>query len=151
TPFLNVSARPLPTPQDESTEVEALHREMLNLASKIHELVQPEAQFSLGQIMVQVTDPLHQAYLLGSMINLDIEKEQALLEAATRADVFRLMQVYLNHEAEVLELRKQIADRAGTEMSREQREYLLRHQKRAIEAELGEEDAEEAEVVELRR
>jgi ATP-dependent Lon protease len=150
-PFLNVSARTLPSPSDESTEVEALHREMLNLAGKIHALVQPEAQLSLGQIMMQVNDPLHQAYLLGSMLSLDVEQEQALLEASTRADAMRLMQGYLNHEAEVLELRKQIADRAGSEMSREQREYLLRHQKRAIEEELGEQEAEHAEVAELRR
>ncbi len=45
---------------------------------------------------------------------------------------------WLSHEVEVLELRNKITEEARGEMSREQREYILRQQKRAIEQELGE-------------
>ena len=48
-------------------------------------------------------------------------------------------------------LRQKIAEQAQTEMSKEQREYLLRQQMRAIQEELGEQNPEQAEVAELRR
>ncbi len=46
----------------------------------------------------------------------------------------------------MLELRSKIADEARTEMSKEQREYLLRQQMRAIQQELGEKNPEQAEI-----
>ena len=51
----------------------------------------------------------------------------------------------------MLELRQKIASQAQTEMSKEQREYLLRQQLRAIQQELGEQNAEQAEVALLRQ
>ena len=51
----------------------------------------------------------------------------------------------------MLELRQQIASQAETEMSKQQREYMLRQQMRAIQEELGEKNPEKAEVEELRR
>jgi ATP-dependent Lon protease len=58
---------------------------------------------------------------------------------------------YLAHEVHVIELRNKIASSAATEMSREQREYFLRQQLRAIQQELGEESPEAADAAELRR
>ena len=60
------------------------------------------------------------------------------------------MHGYLAHELQVLELRSKIASQAQTEMGKEQREYLLRQQLRAIQEELGEKNPERAEVEELR-
>ena len=95
-------------------------------------------------------DPLRLAYLLASIFSLDIEREQKLLEAETRVDALRLIHSYLAHELQVLELRQKIASNARDEMSKEQREYLLRQQLRAIQQELGEKDGEKAEVDMLR-
>ena len=64
--------------------MEALHREILDLAAEVHTFVAPEAQMGITQIIMQVQDPLHLAYLLASMLSLDVQKEQALLEAPTR-------------------------------------------------------------------
>jgi ATP-dependent Lon protease len=151
TPYLAAQARRIPEPKDFDTELEALHREILKLAAQVHALVAPEAQMGITQIIMQVQDPLHQTYLLASMLNLDMQKEQALLEAPTRVEALRLLHTYLTHEVQVLELRNKIASQAQSEISREQREYVLRQQKRAIEEELGETDPEEAELTELRR
>jgi ATP-dependent Lon protease len=93
---------------------------------------------------------LQLVYLLGSMLNLDLVKEQSILEAQTRADALRLMHGYLTYEVQVLELRQKIAGQAQHEMSREQREYLLRQQLRAIQQELGEQNPEQAEITLLR-
>ena len=84
------------------------------------------------------------------MLSLETQKEQALLEAATRADALRLMHAYLSHEVQVLELKSKIANTARNEMSKEQREYLLRQQMRAIQQELGEKNPEQAEIDLLR-
>ena len=84
------------------------------------------------------------------MMSLDVAKEQALLEAATRAEALRLIHGYLAHELQVLELRQKITSQAQNEMGKEQREYLLRQQLRAIQGELGETNPERAEVQELR-
>ena len=150
-PYISAQFRALADPTDASTEVEAMHREVLNLAGKIHSLVHPEAQMGITQVILQVQDPLHQVYLLGSMLSLAVEKEQALLTAPTRADALRLMHDYLTHELQVLELRQKIASQAQTEISREQRDYVLRRQMDAIRDELGEQDGEEAEIKELRK
>ncbi len=150
TPYLTARVRTLPAPVDGGAEVEALHRSILELAAKALELVQPQASAQLGQLLVNTEDPLRLVYLLGSMLNLDLVKEQSLLEAQTRAEALRLMHGYLTYEVQVLELRQKIAGQAQHEMSREQREYFLRQQLRAIQQELGEQNSEQAETAMLR-
>ncbi|MES1213832.1 MAG: endopeptidase La, partial [Singulisphaera sp.] len=143
--------QPLPEPTDDGTEVEALGRAMLDQAAAVHALLQPEAPFTIQQMFAQVPDVLHQAYLLASMLNLDIDKSQALLEANSRAEALRMVLELLTHELQVLELRQKITSQAQTELSREQKEYLLRQQLRAIQEELGERSPEQADAAELRR
>jgi ATP-dependent Lon protease len=88
--------------------------------------------------------------MLATLLTLDLDKEQALLEAPTRIDALRLMHSYLTHELQVLELRSKIASQAQNEMSKEQREYMLRQQLRAIQQELGGVNGEQSEVQMLR-
>jgi ATP-dependent Lon protease len=150
TPYLAARARVLPAPADGGAEVEALHRAILELAAKALELAQPQASSQLAQMLTNTEDPLRLVYLLGSLLSLDLVKEQSLLEAQTRADALRLMHGYLTYEVQVLELRQKIAGQAQSEMSREQREYFLRQQLRAIQQELGEQNSEQAEIAMLR-
>jgi ATP-dependent Lon protease len=84
------------------------------------------------------------------MFSLDAEKAQSLLEAPTRAEALRMMHRYLTHEVQVLELRNKITTEARSEMNKEQRDYLLRQQMRAIQQELGEKGGEQAEAEQLR-
>src|SRR5262245_2959244 len=150
-PFLKANVRALPLPDDGGTELEALHRAILDLAGRVLELAQLPAPVNLQQLAAQAGDPLQLAYLLGSMLSLDVAREQALLEAPTRIEALRLLHGYLSHEVQVLELRHQIASQAQSEMGKEQRDYMLRQQLRAIQQELGEQNPEKAEVDELRQ
>jgi ATP-dependent Lon protease len=150
-PYLRARVRPLPFPDDSGTELEALQRAVIELAGKVIELAQPQANINIDQLAAQAQDPLRLAYLLGSMLGLDVPKEQALLEAPTRAEALRLLHGYLSHEAQVLELRQKINTQAQSEMSKEQRDYMLRQQMRAIQEELGEKNPEKAEVELLRQ
>jgi ATP-dependent Lon protease len=152
-PFLRARVSSLPEPQDSGTEVEAMYRAVVELAARVLQLAQPQVQvpINIQQLVAQTQDPLRFTYLLGSMLSLDVAREQALLEAPTRAEALRLMHSYLTHEVQVLELRKKISTAAETEMSKQQREYMLRQQMQAIQEELGEKNPEKAEVEELRR
>ena len=150
-PFLKVRVAKLPDPDDTGTEVEALHRAVIEVAARVLELVPMQREVDIRQIAAQAGDPLRLAYMLGSMLSLDVEKEQALLAANTRAEALRLLFGYLTHEVEVLELRQKISSAAETEMTKQQREYMLRQQMRAIQDELGEQNPEKSEVEELRR
>jgi ATP-dependent Lon protease len=149
-PFLKARVQTLPLPDDQGTEVEALFRAVVDRARRVLELAQTEAPVQIEQLVAQAGDPLRLAYMLGSMLSLDVAKEQALLEAPTRAEALRLLLGYLGHEVQVLELRQQITNRASTEMSKEQRDYMLRQQMRAIQEELGEKSPEKAEAEALR-
>ena len=66
-------------------------------------------------------------------------------------EALRLIHGYLSHEVQVLELRKKISSSVESEMTKQQREHMLRQQMQAIQNELGEKSPEKAEVDELRR
>jgi ATP-dependent Lon protease len=148
--YLKARVLPSPLPEDRGPEVEALMQAIIELAGKAVELAQPQAPPELARMLAGGDDPLRMCFLLASMLSLETAKEQALLEASSRADAMRLMHSYLSHEVQVLELKSKIASSARSEMSKEQRDYLLRQQMRAIQQELGEKNPEQAEVDLLR-
>jgi ATP-dependent Lon protease len=148
--YLRAKYRLFPLPEDGGSEVEALSGALMELASKAITLAQPQSANEITRMLAGSEDPLRLAYLLASIFSLDSAKEQELLEADTRVSALRLIHSYLSHELQVLELRQKIASTARDEMSKEQREYLLRQQLRAIQQELGEKDADKAEVELLR-
>jgi ATP-dependent Lon protease len=152
-PFLRVRAEALPILEDigDATELEALHRAVADLASRVLELAEVQTPVSVQQMLAQSPDPLRSAYLLGSMLSLETAKEQALLEAPSRSAALRLLHGYLTHEIQVLELRRKITSDAQSEISKQQKDFLLRQQMQAIQAELGEKNPEKAELDELRR
>jgi ATP-dependent Lon protease len=150
-PHFLARARVLPFPQDEGTELEALHGEVITLAQKVLELVQPQTQQNVAQLVARERDPLWLAYLIGSLLSLEVDKEQALLSASTRIEALRLVHEYLSHEHQVLELRHKIASQTQSEINKQQREYMLRQQLRTIQEELGEESSEKAEIELLRK
>lgn len=149
-PYLTAKFRAFPLPEDGGSEVEALSGALLEMAGKAITLAQPQSATDVSRMLAAAEDPLRLAYLLASIFSLDVAKEQKLLEAETRADALRLMHSYLAHELQVLELRQKIASTARDEMSKEQREYLLRQQLRAIQQELGDKDGDKADLELLR-
>jgi ATP-dependent Lon protease len=152
TGYLAARVRALPPPDDSSRETEALTLAIVELGTKYIGLTQPANQSpqELARMFTTQDDPVRLGYMVASIMNLETTREQALLEAPSRTEALRMVHGWLSHEVEVLELRNKIAEEARGEMSREQREYILRQQKRAIEQELGEKNPEQAEVESLR-
>ncbi len=148
--YLRVQFRKLVFAAEESTELEALHRAVLDLAQRMLQLAQGERGEMMNQLLASAQDSAHLAFLIASLLQIDVPKEQALLESRTCRELLQRVHGYMQHELQVLELRNKIASKAQTEMSREQRDYMLRQQLKAIQEELGESSATDAEVAELR-
>ncbi|HEX5432041.1 MAG TPA: endopeptidase La [Bryobacteraceae bacterium] len=149
--YLKARVSPLPLPDDSSRELEALSISLVEMGSKFVSLAQAGTpQQDVSQMFTSQEDPLQLAFMIASLMNMEAGREQALLETPTRLEGLRMVHGWLSHEVDVLELRNKIANEARTEMSREQRDYILRQQKRAIEQELGEKNPEQAEVETLR-
>lgn len=148
--FTTARVRPLPLPEERGPEVEALLREVVGIFSQVIALAKPEAPMDPSQLLDANQDPLRVVFMLASVLSIDVKKEQALLEAQSISDALRLMHIYLTYELQVLELREKIASEARSEMSKEQREYLLRRQMKAIQEELGESSPEQAELALIR-
>jgi len=149
-PFLKARVTPLPLPEDKGAEIEALRSALIELAGEALTLAQPNAPQELRGLLSANEDPLRLAFVLSSMFSVDADKAQALLDAPTRLEALRLMHSYLTHEVQVLELKNKINTEARSEMTKEQRDYLLRQQMRAIQQELGDKGGEQAEAEQLR-
>jgi ATP-dependent Lon protease len=149
-PFLKGRATPLPLPKDSGSEVEALQSALIELAGEALTLAQPGSPQELRGLIASNEDPLRLSFVLASMFSFDADKCQSLLEAPSRAEALRMLHRYLMHEVQVLELRNKINTEARTEMNKEQHDYLLRQQMRAIQQELGEKSGEQAEADQLR-
>ena len=146
----DVNVEPLADPTGDGAEVEAFQRILLEQVAELEELVGSPGPLSLADFVRQLDAPVDQVYLLATMLGLDTHKQQSLLAADTTVELLRLMHGYLAHEVQVQEIQSQIARQTQTDMSEEQREYLLRHQMQAIQEQLGEKSPEEQEVAELR-
>ncbi len=149
-PFLKGRATPLPLPKDGGPEIEALQGALIELAGEALTLAQPGSTQELRGLIASNEDPLRLSFVLASMFSFDSDKCQSLLEAPSRAEALRMLHRYLMHEVQVLELRNKINTEARSEMTKEQRDYLLRQQMRAIQQELGEKGGEQAEAEQLR-
>ena len=150
-PYLVIVPRRSPVIREDSTNAEAMHREVIELATQIAQHLEGQGPATIVQILSQIEDRVHQVYLLAMVLGLDAEKGRRLLAASDELTLLKQMHEYLRHELQVHQLREKIASSARSEMSREQREYYLKQQLRAIQEELGQQSPEDADVAELRR
>jgi len=149
--YLKARVNALDTPVDTSLELEALQPVVFELATKAIALAQPQNAQELTRMLAAQDDPIKMAYLLAATFDLEVAKVQQLLEAPTRLDALRLIHSFVSHELQVLELRAKIAGEAQSELTKEQKEYVLRRQLKAIQQELGETDPDKGEVEQLRQ
>jgi ATP-dependent Lon protease len=150
-PYLQARVKQLPPPSERSTEVEALHRAILDIITELPKLIQTPGVHEAVTALGTEEDPVMLAYRLASLLNLTLDGEQQLLEASTRADLLRGLYAALSREVQILQLRDKITSEAREKLGKTQREYLLREQLKAIQQELGETENEEGEIGALRK
>lgn len=76
-PFLKITGSILPLPVDKGLEVEALQRLVLEQAKKAMEIIRSDNPIDINQLAAQAVDPLKLCYLLGSLMSVDVPREQA--------------------------------------------------------------------------
>lgn len=150
-PFFHVQIEPIEElARDEiPLEVEALMRTIRDQLSQIvgfGKALPPEVMVALEN----VEDPGSMADLVASNLGLKLAEAQLVLETIDPLERLKKVQELLAKELELTTVQNRIQSQAKEEMSRSQREYFLREQLRAIQAELGETDGRAEDVAELR-
>jgi ATP-dependent Lon protease len=102
-------------------------------------------------VVENIEDPGSLADLVASNIGLKIGDAQALMEVFDPVERLLRVKDLLAKELELAMVQNRIQTQAKEEMGKSQREYFLREQMRAIQAELGEADSRAEEVAELRQ
>jgi len=148
-PYLVGKVEQLEEQTSESDEVLALSR---NLAAQYSRLLSylPSAPKELELEVNNITDPNLLSYFIASTMRLETGDKQAVLEERDTLARLRMLTAMLTRELEVLELGQKIQSDIQKEMDKNQREYFLRQQLKAIQDELGETDPTQADVNELR-
>jgi len=133
----------------DSLETEALMRTVREQLAKIAELgkqISPEVMV----ILENITDPGSMADLIASNLGLKLAEAQMLLEIEDPVRRLTKVNELLAREHEMLSVQAQIQNAAREEMGKNQKEYYLREQMKAIQQELGDTDGKE-ELEELRK
>ncbi len=135
---------------DDSVVEEALRRNLLDIATRLAELI-PQFPDEAVRFIQQLTDSRLLVYLIASNMRIDMEEAQELLEIDQLAEKMQFLIRVLTRELEVREIGHQIQEKAKEEIEKNQREYYLRQQMDAIRKELGEGDDSKHEVEEYRQ
>ena len=149
-PYLKAKVKSIPETVEESLEVEALVRNVVDQFTQLADLM-PNIPSELVSSALNVDDPLQLIYAVGTYIRMDLDKAQTLLELQSAETKLRYLMEVLTKELEVLELGRKIQTEAQSEMEKTQRDYYLREQLKAIQRELGEGDEQTVEVEEFRK
>ncbi len=148
-PYMVAAYTELPDITVENEELLAMQRNLASLFQKLLSYL-PQAPREMEMEVQNITDPNVLTYFVASTMRLEAADRQALLEERNTAKRMRKLTMLLTKELEVVELGHKIQSDIQREMEKNQREFYLRQQLRAIQEELGEVDPQQAETNELR-
>jgi ATP-dependent Lon protease len=150
-PYLLAQARRLELPTDNDREIQALQRAIQELITDLPRLIQAPGIDEATAAFRNEENPATLAYRVASLLNLTVKEEQTLLESSSTIELLRSLYAFLSKEIQILQLRDKIASDTQAKIGKNQREYILREQLKAIQQELGEGDGEESEVAHLKK
>jgi ATP-dependent Lon protease len=149
-PYLVAKVERIKPEIEDSIEIEALVRNVLEQFNKVVSLA-PYLPDDLQVSAMNIQDPGKMADLIASNLNMPAEHKQDILGTLNVKERLAKLTTYINRELHILELGKQIQSRAASVMGRDQKEYFLREQLKAIQEELGETDQRTEEVERFRK
>jgi ATP-dependent Lon protease len=149
-PYLVAKIEEMPDVVEESTELEALTRNVQSTFSEIIEAI-PYLPEELQLAVANLDEPSALSHLIAGALRISTEEKQDLLETVDVTKRLRRLSEILTRELEVVQLGSKIQSQVESEIDKGQREYFLRQQLKAIQEELGEEDEQQAELNELRQ
>src|SRR6187431_2504598 len=138
-PFILAKVAAIPDPTSSDVELDALVMNLKDIAKRVIKLM-PELPKEAGALVDSVTEPGQLADLITSNLELEVSEKQDVLETFDLKGRTRKVLQFLSRQLEVLKVRERINTQVQEEMGRNQREYVLRQQLKAIKEELGELD-----------
>ncbi len=135
---------------EDGLEIDALLRNIKSNFQKVVSL-SPLLSDDLQTLAMNIEEPARLAdFIASSLSTISTATKQEVLETLDiRARMDSLNRILIK-ELEVLELGSKIQSQVQSEVGRNQREYFLREQLKAIQKELGEDDDQQKEIAELR-
>jgi ATP-dependent Lon protease len=148
-PFMVAKVQVLPDAPGSTAELDALILNVKDVAKRVIKLM-PELPKEALALLDSVTEPGQLADLITSNLDVQVDEKQEILEIFDiKARLRRVLQ-FLSRQHEVLKVREKINTQVQEEMGRNQREYVLRQQLKAIKEELGEIDESGGDLDEFR-
>jgi len=138
-PFIIGRVQAVPDMPKPDVELDALVLNLKDIAKRVVKLM-PELPKEASALLDSVSDPGQLADLLTSNLDVPVEEKQEILETYDLKARLRKVLAFLSRQLEVLKVREKINTQVQEEMGRNQREYVLRQQLKAIKEELGEMD-----------
>ena len=152
-PYLRarVSAASEAASEDDRLEIDALMR---NIKASFQQVVSlsPLLSDDLQTLAANIAEPGRLAdFIASSLTTIVTSVKQEVLETLDVRERMDTLNRLLIKELEVLELGSKIQSQVQSEVGKNQREYFLREQLKAIQKELGEGDDQTREIEELRQ
>jgi ATP-dependent Lon protease len=125
---------------------------MSNLTTQYERVVELSSGLNqeLAAMAKSLEEPDTLADMVTSTINSSTEEKQAVLETLDVKERLKKVTQLVNYQLEILEIGNKIQSQVKGDMEKQQREYYLRQQLKAIKEELGETDETTAEIEEYR-
>jgi ATP-dependent Lon protease len=149
-PFMTARFETLSEDKGKSVEVDALFRNLKDTAKEVVKFI-PEMPKEAGQMVDSVDDPGQLCDFVAANMDISTEEKQKILETTKLRDRLDLVVRLLVRQLEVLKVSDKIQSQIKEEIDKNQREYYLRQQLKAIKDQLGDLDGEGNDLEELSR
>lgn len=148
TPFMRVAVDVLKEPEDVPDRTRAL---MMNVSSEFGKLVDASESYQdeLKSLISTIREPGRLADLIAANLNIENSEKQKALEFLDPHRRLEFTYELVGNELEIAKIGEKIRQDVRQEMDREQKDYYLRQQIKAMRKELGDEDTA-VELEELR-
>jgi ATP-dependent Lon protease len=148
-PYLIARVQRAPEVETPGAETEALTRSVRSLFQRLLAL-RTDIQSELANVLDHLGGVTQVAYFVATTVPFPVAAKQEILEADSTLTKLRRLVELLQHEITVQELERKITTETREQLSKSQRDYMLREQMKTIQRELGETE-EDSEVGELRK
>ena len=144
-PYLKAKVKRLEESAVDDDEAEALSMSLRDIAKQVIQLM-PELPREAGSLIDSIQAPGALADLVAANLDAPVEEKAQLLETVDAKDRIRKVLRLLTRQLEILKMRERINSQIKEEMGKNQREYVLRQQLKAIKEELGEDDGDQGDL-----
>lgn len=144
-PYLKAKVIRVSTPAVEDVEAEALAMSLRDVAKQVIQLM-PELPREAGSLIDSIQAPGALADLVAANLDAPVDEKAQLIETVEVKERIRKVLRLLTRQLEILKMRERINSQIKEEMGKNQREYVLRQQLKAIKEELGEDEGDQGDL-----